>query len=88
MNAHKELVKPQNGMLMIPVPEDMKEGSLFEVFIAVAKPRKKTRPEPASSKTKPNLSKFAGILKDMPQEEKDKMDKFFTDIRNEWERDI
>ncbi|WP_428666898.1 hypothetical protein [Runella sp.] len=86
MNAHKELVKPQNGMLMIPVPEDMKEGSLFEVFIAVAKHKKKTRQETSSSKH--DLSKLAGILKDISQEEKDKMDKFFTGIRNEWVRDI
>jgi hypothetical protein len=50
MNAHKELVKPQNGMLMIPVPEDMKEGSLFEVFIAVAKQRKKRVQNPPQVK--------------------------------------
>lgn len=36
MNAHRELIKPQNGMLLIPVPEDMKEGNLFEVFIVEA----------------------------------------------------
>lgn len=64
MNAHKELVKPQNGMLLIPVPEDMKEGSLFEVFIAVAKrkPSAKTKTE------KVDFKSLAGKFKDISDE--------------------
>ena len=82
MNAHKELIKPQNGMLLIPVPEDMKEGSLFEVFIAVAQQAK------AEKKKTGILAKYAGIAAHLSEEKKTKMLKELDDMRNEWERDF
>jgi hypothetical protein len=83
MNAHRQIIKPTNGFLKIEIPEDMKAVQTFEVFVVEAAQATAQKKKPKS-----DLSKLAGILKDLPQEEKNKMDQFFIDIRNKWERDI
>ncbi len=83
MNAYRQIIKPQNGFLKIEIPEDMKQIQTFEVFVVEAVNRLIEK-----KKTKQDLSKLAGILKDLPDEEKSEMDSFFTNIRNEWERNI
>ncbi len=83
MNAYRQIIKPQNGFLKIEIPEDMKQIQTFEVFVVEAVNRLTEK-----KKTKQDLSKLAGILKDLPDEEKSEMGSFFTNIRNEWERNI
>jgi hypothetical protein len=80
MNAHRELIKPQNGMLLIPVPEDMKEADFFEVFIveAVEKAKIKKKVERLDFKS------LAGRFSHISDEKLKELDNF----RNEWERDI
>ena len=83
MNVIEQTVKAQNGAidLHIPVPENL-EGHLVKAVIVYEKAE-----EPEMSNGL-GMSRFRGILKHMPPEQHEEMDRQLTELRNEWERPI
>jgi hypothetical protein len=77
MNAHKLRVEMHNGILTIPVPEDMKNNRFFDVFIAADE-------TPVKDKRKIDFRTLAGKFKHLDTKKVQELD----NMRNEWERDI
>ena len=82
MNAHKLRVEMHNGILTIPMPEDMKNNRFFEVFITADETPVKDK------KQKGVLAKYANIAENLSNEQKEIMLQDIDNIRNEWDRDI
>jgi hypothetical protein len=82
MNALRQFVKPQNGIIRIPVPEDMKGATRFEVLIIPDEI--KEAESSLTTKKKFDFKSLAGKFKDIPHKKLAELD----EMRNEWERDI
>ena len=79
MNAHREIVKPVGRIISLELPKEFAVCNQVEVIILPLN-------ELPVKKPKNDLRRFRGALAHLP--EKEKMDDFFKNIRDEWERDI
>jgi hypothetical protein len=81
MNALRQFLRPQNGIIQIIVPEDMRSATRFEVLII---PDEIKEAETSQTTKKFDFKSLAGKFKDIPDKKLEELD----EMRNEWERDI
>jgi len=82
MNAHREIVRPAGRLISLELPEEFAPGGQVEVIVLPL------NEHPMTKKPKNDLRRFRGALAHLSEQEKQEMDDFFKNIRNEWERDI